>query len=287
MVHMCSHEQLPILIGGDFNILRCPSEKNNDNFDHRWPFLFNSVIDGLNLWELEMSGRKFTWANALPNPTYEELDRILVSTEWEQEFPLTNVVALSRGISDHTHLLLDTGRAPSSNNQPLFKVELGWLLRDGFVDMVKGIWESVDDEVDSMRHWQSKIRRVRQHLQGWAKNVSSANKKEKKELLDRLDVLDQKAETSLLTTQEVDLKQYLYNRLSQLLREEELKWHQRSKAKHLLEGDSNTKYFQLLANGRHRKTRIFQLEDGSRTISGDADLKKFITSYYQGLFGPP
>jgi hypothetical protein len=85
MVHMCNHEQFPILIGGDFNILRNPSEKNNDNFEHQWSFLFNSVIGGLNLRELEMSGSKFTWANALPNPTYEKLDRILKSTEWEQK----------------------------------------------------------------------------------------------------------------------------------------------------------------------------------------------------------
>jgi hypothetical protein len=62
-----------------------------------------------------MSGRKFTWANALPNPTYEN-------------FPLVNVMALSIDISDHTHLLLDTGRAPSSSSQHLFKFELGWLL---------------------------------------------------------------------------------------------------------------------------------------------------------------
>jgi hypothetical protein len=54
MVHMCSHEQFPILIGGDLNILRNPSEKNNDNFEHRWPLLFNSVIDGLILRELKM-----------------------------------------------------------------------------------------------------------------------------------------------------------------------------------------------------------------------------------------
>jgi hypothetical protein len=41
----------------------------------------------------------------------------------------------------------------------------------------------VDDEEDSMRRWQSKIRRVRQHLRGWTKNVSGANKKEKKSCL--------------------------------------------------------------------------------------------------------
>jgi exonuclease III len=143
MVHLCSHGQLPILVGGDFNMLRNPSDKNKDSYEHRWPFLFNSVIDGLNLRELEMSGRRFTWANSLSNPTCEKLDRVLVSTEWEQKFPLITVTSLSRDISDHTPLLLNTGRAPSSGNQPLFKFELGWLLHEGFTDMVKEVWECV------------------------------------------------------------------------------------------------------------------------------------------------
>jgi hypothetical protein len=133
-------------------MLRNPSEKNNDNYEHRWLFLFNSVIDGLSLHELEMSRHRYTWANSLPNPIYEKLDRILVFTEWEKQFPLANVIALSRDISVHTPLLLDTGQIPSCGNQPLFKFELGWLLRDDFADMVKEIWESVTEE-DSMRWW--------------------------------------------------------------------------------------------------------------------------------------
>ena len=48
----------------------------------------------------------------------------------------------------------------------------------------------------------------------------------------------------------------------------------------------NTKYFHLIANGKHRKTRIFQLEDGEKNIKGDNELKKYITEYYCGLFGP-
>jgi hypothetical protein len=182
------------------------------------------------------------------------------------------VRALSRDILDHTPLLLDIGHAPTSGSQPLFKFELGWLLQDGFGDMVKEIWESLDDEEDSMIRWQLKIRRMHQHLRGWAKNVSRVNKEEK-ESLDKLDELDKRAEAGLLSTQERDLKQCFHSRLSQLLREEEIKWYQRSKAKNLLEGDSNTKYFQLLANGRHKKSHIFQLQDGSQNISGDIKLK--------------
>jgi hypothetical protein len=60
-----------------------------------------------------------------------------------------------------------------------------------------------------------------------------------------------------------------------------------SQNQELLEGDSNTKYFYLLANGKHRKTRIYQLQDGNKTITGDKELKKYITSYYSSLFGPP
>lgn len=79
-------------------------------------------------------------------------------------------------------------------------------------------------------------------------NMNSAYRKEKQELLRRTDELDRKAEVCLLSQQEWDLKQCLKDRLAQLLREEEIKWFQRAKTKKLLQGDSNTKYFQMVAN---------------------------------------
>jgi hypothetical protein len=32
LVRICENEPLPMLVGGDFNIIRCPEEENNDNF---------------------------------------------------------------------------------------------------------------------------------------------------------------------------------------------------------------------------------------------------------------
>jgi len=58
-----------------------------------------------------------------------------------------------------------------------------------------------------------------------------------------------------------------------------LKWYQKAKLKHLLQGDANTKYYHLVANGKHRKTRIFQLEQQEGTICGELELKKYITKY--------
>ena len=43
----------------------------------------------------------------------------------------------------------------------------------------------------------------------------------------------------------------------------------------------------MIANGKHKKTRIYKLQDGNHIISGDDELKKYITTYYKGLFGAP
>jgi hypothetical protein len=100
-------------------------------------------------------------------------------------------------------------------------------------------------------------------------------------------MLDKKVEHTPLQAEEINIKQCLNNRLAHLLREEEIKWYQRVKVKDLLEGDSNTKYFQLIVNGKYRKTRIFQLQHKDKVIEGDQALKEYITSYYKDLFSPP
>jgi hypothetical protein len=87
-----------------------------------------------------MLGRKYTWENNLANPCFEKLYRILMTTEWEEKFPLSTVQALTRKVSDHTPLLLNSGKSSYMGTQPMFKFELGWLPRDGFIEMVKDIW---------------------------------------------------------------------------------------------------------------------------------------------------
>lgn len=53
-----------------------------------------------------------------------------------------------------------------------------------------------------------------------------------------------------------------------------------------MEGDRNTRYYHLIANGKHRKQRVFQVEQEDGIIRGDVQLKKYITNYYKDLFGP-
>jgi len=43
----------------------------------------------------------------------------------------------------------------------------------------------------------------------------------------------------------------------------------------------------MVANGKHRKQHIYQLENEHGVLVGDDQLKTHITHYYKGLFGSP
>jgi hypothetical protein len=111
LVNLAKDNPHPILIGGEFNLLRFHHEKSKDRFDGHWPFLFNVVIDSLDQREVSIVGRQFTWENILIEPTYEKLDRVLMGTDWDDKFPLVSVRALERieRLSDHAPILLTTG----------------------------------------------------------------------------------------------------------------------------------------------------------------------------------
>lgn len=108
---------------------------------------------------------------------------------------------------------------------------------------------------------------------------------EKERLLNLINHLDIKAERGTLLAQDRADKAEAEQKLKHLLREEELKWAMRAKVRQVVEGDDNTQIFHLIANGRHRKKKIFQLEQDEGTIVGHDNLKLYISDYYKQLFG--
>jgi hypothetical protein len=172
--------------------MRRPVDKNNANFNTCWPNLFNAVVEHLELKEIEMFGRQFTWANNLDPPTLEKLDRLLMSSEWELKYPKVTVEALDRSRSNHTPLLLN-GRVPSHySNHVLFKFELGWLIIDEFHDMIASVWQQETRDHTTMEKWQNKIRFLHRHIRGWAKNTTGTIKMDKSQFTHMLDELDKK-----------------------------------------------------------------------------------------------
>jgi hypothetical protein len=165
--------------------MRRREDKSSGNFDPKWPDIFNVVIESLDLREIVMMGCQYNWAGPGNNPTFEKLDRVLVSTDWEIQFPLTSVEPKDRNIADHTPMVINTEASTHLTRNKPFKFERGWL-------------------ATPLERWQFKIRRLRQHLRGWARHTVGSYRKEKKTLLCLLDNLDKKAETDQLSDQEVN-----------------------------------------------------------------------------------
>lgn len=70
--HFCASNSEPMIIGGDFNIIRYIKEKNTMDGVHRHTPLFNSIIHFYELRELVMAGGMFTWSNNQEVPTLEK-----------------------------------------------------------------------------------------------------------------------------------------------------------------------------------------------------------------------
>ena len=84
--------------------------------------LFNNFIEKFELRELHRGGGKYTWTNKQDIPIQSNIDRVLVSTEWEEKFPLATLTSLTRLGSDHNPLVLSLGgRQPQRNKQFFFE----------------------------------------------------------------------------------------------------------------------------------------------------------------------
>ena len=71
----------------------------------------------------------------------EKLDRILMSCEWEDLFPMVNVRKLVRDVSDHNSLLLVTDSwHPHAPKPRKFRFEMSWMINYDFLPLVEKIW---------------------------------------------------------------------------------------------------------------------------------------------------
>ncbi|XP_020193058.1 uncharacterized protein [Aegilops tauschii subsp. strangulata] len=99
----------PVVVAGDFNLIRCASEKSSPNVYQVRMRLFNDCIADLALHEIARVGARFTWTNKQADPIQSVLDSVFVSAQWEVVFPLCSLKAVTRIGSDHTPLLFSLG----------------------------------------------------------------------------------------------------------------------------------------------------------------------------------
>jgi exonuclease III len=157
---VCRDQSFPLLIGGDFNLLRGADDKNKTLRPNKWNDMFNYIINTCELRELELSGGQFTWSNNHAVPTLEKLDRFLISKEWEVLFPLTTVHKLVREVSDHNPIILDTMENREQRSRE-FRFHKRWLKEENFIVRVSRIWAKPVWAKDSLDLFIKKLKNVK------------------------------------------------------------------------------------------------------------------------------
>ncbi|XP_068467196.1 uncharacterized protein [Phaseolus vulgaris] len=131
---------------GDFNAVRCATERKGikRNTSNKKEIRdFNDFIGSNSMEDLPLVGKKFTWFKA-DGSAKSRLDRILVSEEWLQVWPMSKQYIQTREVSDHCAIVVkswskDWGPKP-------FKSIDAWLLEPGFKDLNRSVFGNLEDE---------------------------------------------------------------------------------------------------------------------------------------------
>jgi len=210
---------LPWCIGGDFNVVRFPSERSGNASFSAAMEEFSDFIFMHNLVDLPLQDGQFTWSN---NHTWSRIDRFLVSVEWEECFPEVTHRRLPRLLSDHFRLFLDCG-APRGGKR-YFKFENMWLKYEGFVEQIKKWWSSYECSGLPSHILAFKLKALKTDLKNWNAEVFGDVGKKKKELLEGICELDSVDEGRGLEEEEKVRKIDMSRELEKTLLFEEIIW---------------------------------------------------------------
>jgi endonuclease/exonuclease/phosphatase family metal-dependent hydrolase len=122
------------LMVGDFNMIYKEQDKSNGRLNMRLMTRFRRTLNHLEVKELELVGKHFTWSNNQAEPTLTRIDRAFYTPSWEEAFSNPILQALSSSISDHCPLLLIPFCTPSF--KPKFRFESFWTQMPGFYECV-------------------------------------------------------------------------------------------------------------------------------------------------------
>lgn len=162
------------ILGGDFNLIRQPKNRDKPGGDISEMNMFNEAISDLDLVEIPFSGRNYTWTNMQADPLLVKLDWIFTSSTCTLTYPATYAQPLSRPILDHIPYVLHIGSSILKSS--LFRFENYWTEHADFLKIVDLHWNNSVVFANAARNVSTKLKQVRSGLKKWSKNLSKLGK---------------------------------------------------------------------------------------------------------------
>ncbi|KAK2449476.1 hypothetical protein QL285_008670 [Trifolium repens] len=129
---------------------------------------FVSFIDAMEVTNVPVTGKKFTWFSA-DGSAMSRLDRFLLSEGFIEKGGISNQMVGDRDISDHCPIWLECTRL-NWGPKP-FKFLNCWLQHPEFLPLVKDVWEKANIHGKSVFILKEKMKILKEALKGWNKEV--------------------------------------------------------------------------------------------------------------------
>jgi hypothetical protein len=202
------------MVVGDFNPMRSPDNRNRPGGKLNDMMLFNDVIHHLDLVEIPLKGRAFTWSNMQQNCLLEKIDWVFTSSDWTLAFPNTLAFALSHVVSDHvTYVISVESAIPKAT---IFRFEDYWASFLDFLPTVERFLSLPVHRNDPPLIISAKFKVLHRGMKAWSKEISKLNK-----LINNcsyvLGILDGLEEQRSLPTLEINFRKQLKLHLLNLL----------------------------------------------------------------------
>ncbi|WVZ94091.1 hypothetical protein U9M48_040028 [Paspalum notatum var. saurae] len=219
---------------------------------------FRKFLDDVEVKELLLVGRKFTWSNERAAPTLVRLDRFFCCLDWEEIFPDSLLQSLASVVSDHCPLLL--GLKVKLPGKRRFHFESFWPKLPGFLEAVEQNWNAPVSAACPVEKFFIKLQRLSKGLQKWSQRKVGNIKIQlnmAKEVLHQLEIARDRRGLS-------DGEEWLRKKLKMhclgLASLERIIARQRSRILYIREGDANTSFFHQHARYRKKKNFIAKLQ---------------------------
>lgn len=283
LYHMASLIEFPWIMAGDFNLVRWLIDRSGSLRGFRLMDLFNEFIQKYGLVDIQLRNRLYTWSSKRPKPIFSKLDRVLVSSDIQLNYPVISLEALEMVVSDHVPILLSCKNMVPQPRR--LRLETFWFDYGMPGVMVQQLWAHQEAN-------------PQMKLQGFTQKTLTLNRALvlwHKEKFAQMDVqltyckrvilfFDKIEEHRELSRHEFLLRNKIRERAYQLANNVEKRWQQRARCKWLSQGDKNTAYFHAYASSRMRRNMVRSLiHEGQATSNPNRIQELFTDQLVAGL----
>ncbi|GKC66704.1 RNA-directed DNA polymerase, eukaryota, reverse transcriptase zinc-binding domain protein [Tanacetum coccineum] len=273
-----------LVVMGDFNEVRTPSERFGSTFLERHAEIFNSFISNSSLVDIPLGGFNFTWTDKWGSKM-SKLDRFLVSEYFLDIFPNAIGVVLEKGKPDHRPIFLkesvvDYGPTP-------FRFFHSWLDMDGFHDLVSDAWNNDGIiETNGMISFKKKLQHIKHVIREWVASKRLESLKLKSDHQKRLAEIDVKIDNCCATDEDLSNRRDSMQILGDLDRREANDFAQKSKIKWATDGDENSKFFHGMLKRRRSQLAITGILKNGDWIDDPTSVKAEFYDHFRNRFLP-